>query len=194
MDVHHSEALSAQAGILPAQLDQLTREPDMIAHLPVACVETSPMEQQVLMILEIVGPLFVLQELLAHEQHRNTRRGEANAGRHARTAATKPGAGVSEMAEARDPQLTAMFDDVMVLGSLHKPPVLSETFRPQAPGQPSHVERPFIRLAGVADYVANGEAQPIGERGVKARSEEHTSELQSLAYLVCRLLLEKKKT
>src|SRR2546425_9491063 len=28
----------------------------------------------------------------------------------------------------------------------------------------------------------------------KMRSEEHTSELQSLAYLVCRLLLEKKKT
>src|SRR5205823_14611086 len=27
----------------------------------------------------------------------------------------------------------------------------------------------------------------------RARSEEHTSELQSLAYLVCRLLLEKKK-
>src|SRR2546425_6019329 len=29
--------------------------------------------------------------------------------------------------------------------------------------------------------------------GVGCRSEEHTSELQSLAYLVCRLLLEKKK-
>src|SRR2546425_8060012 len=29
--------------------------------------------------------------------------------------------------------------------------------------------------------------------GAGARSEEHTSELQSLAYLVCRLLLEKKK-
>src|SRR2546425_4776677 len=28
---------------------------------------------------------------------------------------------------------------------------------------------------------------------LKQRSEEHTSELQSLAYLVCRLLLEKKK-
>src|SRR2546425_7730369 len=27
----------------------------------------------------------------------------------------------------------------------------------------------------------------------RVRSEEHTSELQSLAYLVCRLLLEKKK-
>src|SRR2546425_5655160 len=29
--------------------------------------------------------------------------------------------------------------------------------------------------------------------GIDTRSEEHTSELQSLAYLVCRLLLEKKK-
>src|SRR2546423_2297865 len=29
--------------------------------------------------------------------------------------------------------------------------------------------------------------------GSSTRSEEHTSELQSLAYLVCRLLLEKKK-
>src|SRR5205823_13595466 len=29
--------------------------------------------------------------------------------------------------------------------------------------------------------------------GDRRRSEEHTSELQSLAYLVCRLLLEKKK-
>src|SRR2546425_6786368 len=39
---------------------------------------------------------------------------------------------------------------------------------------------------------------PIGARCGKRepgkdRSEEHTSELQSLAYLVCRLLLEKKK-
>src|SRR5687767_15272274 len=30
-------------------------------------------------------------------------------------------------------------------------------------------------------------------QGIHGRSEEHTSELQSLAYLVCRLLLEKKK-
>src|SRR5205823_14385959 len=38
-----------------------------------------------------------------------------------------------------------------------------------------------------------------GSHGIRGgasqgRSEEHTSELQSLAYLVCRLLLEKKKT
>src|SRR2546425_1833338 len=32
---------------------------------------------------------------------------------------------------------------------------------------------------------------PVSPR--TSRSEEHTSELQSLAYLVCRLLLEKKK-
>src|SRR5205823_9578365 len=35
---------------------------------------------------------------------------------------------------------------------------------------------------------------PAPDRALAAaRSEEHTSELQSLAYLVCRLLLEKKK-
>src|SRR3712207_8684883 len=33
-----------------------------------------------------------------------------------------------------------------------------------------------------------------GLYGVSVRSEEHTSELQSRQYLVCRLLLEKKKT
>src|SRR3712207_8859693 len=32
-----------------------------------------------------------------------------------------------------------------------------------------------------------------GNRGLGDRSEEHTSELQSRQYLVCRLLLEKKK-
>src|SRR5437899_4833708 len=33
----------------------------------------------------------------------------------------------------------------------------------------------------------------VGNRNVFDRSEEHTSELQSLRHLVCRLLLEKKK-
>src|SRR2546425_11058940 len=33
----------------------------------------------------------------------------------------------------------------------------------------------------------------LGRSDSELRSEEHTSELQSLAYLVCRLLLEKKK-
>src|SRR2546425_3440082 len=33
----------------------------------------------------------------------------------------------------------------------------------------------------------------LAEQAQDGRSEEHTSELQSLAYLVCRLLLEKKK-
>src|SRR3712207_7396068 len=33
----------------------------------------------------------------------------------------------------------------------------------------------------------------LGRIGARPRSEEHTSELQSRQYLVCRLLLEKKK-
>src|SRR3989441_1513683 len=44
---------------------------------------------------------------------------------------------------------------------------------------------PVLVEPALEDVAARGR-QPL-------RSEEHTSELQSLAYLVCRLLLEKKK-
>src|SRR5205814_3963235 len=37
------------------------------------------------------------------------------------------------------------------------------------------------------------DGHPAGREVVRERSEEHTSELQSLRHLVCRLLLEKKK-
>src|SRR5437763_16890998 len=39
---------------------------------------------------------------------------------------------------------------------------------------------------------AGGGERAADQRGVDRRSEEHTSELQSPMYLVCRLLLEKK--
>src|SRR5437016_11963454 len=38
-----------------------------------------------------------------------------------------------------------------------------------------------------------GEGAHVESEGLMSRSEEHTSELQSLTNLVCRLLLEKKK-
>src|SRR5438034_3808054 len=41
--------------------------------------------------------------------------------------------------------------------------------------------------------LAHGDAGPTKETANLARSEEHTSELQSHSDLVCRLLLEKKK-
>src|SRR2546425_4164558 len=46
--------------------------------------------------------------------------------------------------------------------------------------------RPAISRAPIFQRTGKCSARP-------RRSEEHTSELQSLAYLVCRLLLEKKK-
>src|SRR3712207_7350193 len=52
------------------------------------------------------------------------------------------------------------------------------------------------RVASLAGWLAAELDVPEEEREVlrlAARSEEHTSELQSRQYLVCRLLLEKKK-
>src|SRR3712207_7446154 len=48
---------------------------------------------------------------------------------------------------------------------------------------------PRILLIGLTA----AEALPSSSVTVKQRSEEHTSELQSRQYLVCRLLIEKKK-
>src|SRR2546425_6171886 len=71
---------------------------------------------------------------------------------------------------------------------------------PMPPGL-DYVKLPSARKVGPGEY----QARTLGVeharfRDLRAavlretcRSEEHTSELQSLAYLVCRLLLEKKK-
>src|SRR3712207_6939596 len=48
-----------------------------------------------------------------------------------------------------------------------------------------------VLLPSVKD---TAQAEEVAQRLIHARSEEHTSELQSRQYLVCRLLLEKKKT
>src|SRR5687767_15377133 len=66
-------------------------------------------------------------------------------------------------------------------------------FRSLGHGDPAGLGRHAVRLADLRD-VAGWPAErhhPAVAR--HDRSEEHTSELQSLAYLVCRLLLEKKK-
>src|SRR3712207_7193327 len=52
---------------------------------------------------------------------------------------------------------------------------------------------PGDRVAVVEDVITTGGSALRAVRAVR-RSEEHTSELQSRQYLVCRLLLEKKKT
>src|SRR5439155_21652358 len=49
----------------------------------------------------------------------------------------------------------------------------------------------IARLRGLKARLLNIARHRVGRH--KARSEEHTSELQSRGHLVCRLLLEKKK-
>src|SRR3989442_11240585 len=51
------------------------------------------------------------------------------------------------------------------------------------------VTRPGSRLRGSIPNTAL-----LTHRAINSRSEEHTSELQSRPHLVCRLLLEKKKS
>src|SRR2546425_9185854 len=62
---------------------------------------------------------------------------------------------------------------------------------PAPPSSVSSMAPPNSRSLPSPPWISSA---PISARCSKSpRSEEHTSELQSLAYLVCRLLLEKKK-
>src|SRR3712207_7802541 len=58
-------------------------------------------------------------------------------------------------------------------------------------GSPSSASRIFRLSFFSVDF--DGGATTRGGGRSRVRSEEHTSELQSRQYLVCRLLLEKKK-
>src|SRR5690606_29533653 len=51
-----------------------------------------------------------------------------------------------------------------------------------------------VGVFGIARFVLTGIVGECREGDGRRRSEEHTSELQSRENLVCRLLLEKKKT
>src|SRR5947209_12587230 len=65
----------------------------------------------------------------------------------------------------------------------------------------SLVCRGFLQpLDPVANFIGTARCRSLPQiffqlsSGARERSEEHTSELQSRQYLVCRLLLEKKKS
>src|SRR5438045_6901644 len=51
----------------------------------------------------------------------------------------------------------------------------------------------ILRFAKIIIISIDKAISPECQRFIQNRSEEHTSELQSLRHLVCRLLLEKKK-
>src|SRR3712207_8620968 len=63
--------------------------------------------------------------------------------------------------------------------------------RPQVCAEPPEEPRRLRDPRG--DLGVEPDSKPVVEPDPVYRSEEHTSELQSRQYLVCRLLLEKKK-
>src|SRR3712207_7521573 len=63
-----------------------------------------------------------------------------------------------------------------------------------SPGLASKITSGETRLSQHPITITSGDWPFSASASKRDRSEEHTSELQSRQYLVCRLLLEKKKT
>src|SRR5256714_5257681 len=79
-----------------------------------------------------------------------------------------------------------------VLLPYYSPLKIAEQFRMLEALFPGRIDLGIGRAPGGDPRTARGRCRDRCARET-GRSEEHTSELQSLAYLVCRLLLEKKK-
>src|SRR3712207_8961220 len=78
--------------------------------------------------------------------------------------------------------------------SLHDALPISAADSSRAAWAPPRARRAWCSLPKPSTTAARaGAASPPPGATSRARSEEHTSELQSRQYLVCRLLLEKKK-
>src|SRR5947208_9104471 len=73
------------------------------------------------------------------------------------------------------------------------PALRSPKMRAHIKGVSVRDTRPEARMATMIVTENSRKMRPRSP-GMKTRSEEHTSELQSPDHLVCRLLLEKKKT
>src|SRR3712207_7847364 len=89
----------------------------------------------------------------------------------------------------RRPPRSTLFPYTTLFRSLHEP--LDKRLRILVAGKlPRGALQPEGPTRGIGRTVSTSENLLSGMWG---RSEEHTSELQSRQYLVCRLLLEKKK-
>src|SRR5205823_13319778 len=76
--------------------------------------------------------------------------------------------------------------------TLFRSPAAAARSEPRRPSPDPWRITALVLVLGLA-LTAIARTRAVMRHGTGERSEEHTSELQSLAYLVCRLLLEKKK-
>src|SRR2546426_9363649 len=94
---------------------------------------------------------------------------------------------------ARDASQTNWFE----VAQAKSPTVSAAKCQTSRPFAPVAVDFPGPRSAAVTILRVESDSRTWEKRsravGVRTRSEEHTSELQSPCNLVCRLLLEKKK-
>src|SRR2546429_6898431 len=100
----------------------------------------------------------------------------------------------------RRPPRSTLFPYTTLFRSSHRHRVLPPKSRPSNLGlcaqgksrilRPAPRQEEYLGNGGIFEYAGGRKRSGHGPK----RSEEHTSELQSRLHLVCRLLLEKKKT
>src|SRR5256885_3491081 len=89
----------------------------------------------------------------------------------------------------RRPPRSTLFPYTTLFRSCHRPAIVPRRFSRVRSVDMSNILPGWLIAGAALGFCWSAAAQ-----GILPRSEEHTSELQSPCNLVCRLLLEKKKT
>src|SRR5256884_376804 len=106
---------------------------------------------------------------------------------HADSFLVKAGSGVATLGLPDSPGVPAALAGLTLTLPFNDTRALGELFRRRGDTLAAVIVEPYVGNCG---FIA---PEPEFHTALRARSEEHTSELQSRLHLVCRLLLEKKQ-
>src|SRR5712671_1897916 len=142
--------------MFPSKPHELAREAMLIRHMFIFAVETVPPDQQ-LGSTRPVRPVFVLEELLAHKNHRNARCRQHKSGGHLGPATRVPRTCIGRISERSDARLTVAaavieIEQVVVLDALKDSPARGVfVSQVKAIAQPVEVDASVAAAGGFSD-------------------------------------------
>src|SRR5208282_2446119 len=169
VNVKRMDVLPTQGGIVPPQADQVLCEAQVVYHRRIASgIEARPPNQ--IRRGRVATPLLVLKKLLPHEELRNSRGGQQEAGREARTAARIPGTVVGAVGKSRNAQVRTHLHDVVILDARNCLPAMGKSLRIKIARDRIEIDGGALAIGRSRDGTADRAAQAVVLDDVESRA------------------------
>src|SRR5262245_4029347 len=102
VDMKDVQSRRTESAIVSPHPDQCLHELKKILHYGIS-FEPVPPHECVCRVFRVITPILILEDFLAHEQHRYARRRQQHRRRKTRTASSVPGSGIAGICQESDP-------------------------------------------------------------------------------------------